>query len=590
MDAQAEERRADVASGRFIPFTATAASAGAQQTQQRQAGANVIYTGTSQSTPQSITEQELLADLKFYPTPAASVNQVDTSNRITELYEETEEERELGRQLYGGMFEEVDVMDLAGWKRGRNEDDVGEREQPAAAASRNPAQLREQIRQEREEQEKLDGEARKHRARIERHGARPRPMVKKTSTRKQKALKPINAFIGKPPPAVSDVLDETYIEVPITWLAQWSRFFRDGAKSHLSQPRERRASTSKRRVRYDDEQDEDDLFDISAYIRAATNTPPPPASQPSPTSRPAASAAASAPQQAKAPQQAGPAQHAGGTILPTTPAQRRANLPFQASAMDMDDPDTLATTVSAMSIKAPAEETLEEIQADIMIIRASSKAAVEAISADILADIERWAKRNTEDEAFGLPTTLINIKTDQLVDIPRNQVLADTGADITLMYPHLRKAMNLPLHDSGTRFPSMSMSVAGGETCELPHFVVFDVHSQGVQRSTVAFVCPVEKTGSQKLLMILGLPLLHKLNAIINVREGTIQIGDPTHEKLVVLEAPAQPSVAPEIKVRAKDARMLFAPSDDESDSDEDEEMEDASNGEDSESSDEDFR
>ncbi|KJX94521.1 hypothetical protein TI39_contig4182g00001 [Zymoseptoria brevis] len=493
----------------------------------------------------AITDDQRLEDIRFQDDPSAPL--------IVEVDEAAELIAEINQLSMAG-FDEIDVNDLAGYKRGRHDDDEGE----GPTTAPNPANESKAERLHHARRESINTARREaiDNARCEARVTRdlppcrtqePPPSTKKS--RKNKPLKPINALFGQPPLNILEILSKVMIEIPITWIMQFSPYFRDETKRLFSSPRLRRSKKQK---------DKDGaLYDTGAYEEARELKRAAEAYREAMLLR-----ASTKPTTTKAP----PSPPPPAKDAPIFPQSVRVAMPQLALVEYMQDEEMLSAQVDHI------DSTTTTVDVD-------------RLSTEILADISRWNKRDTSYRSFGVPATITNTHTIKQAILPRNQVIVDSGADISLMYPHLRIALGLKPYEASSHFPAMAMSNADGTKCELTHFVVFDVHVKGVKRSTWAFVSPTEKT-DQKLSLILGVPTLNSMNVVIHFGNGTVQLGDADrNEDIIVLHPPLSASVAPEITMRVDTVRELFGEDDeDESDSEEDSDEEEG----DSDSNDED--
>ncbi|KJX98512.1 hypothetical protein TI39_contig408g00013 [Zymoseptoria brevis] len=418
-------------------------------------------------------------------------------------------------------YQEIDVLDLAGYKRGRHEDDEGDRE-PSKAAQRNPDTERSHAPLRRaSDAVKVTAPAITN---------ANKDATKKS--RKHKLLKPINALWGQPPLNIKEIFSKIMIEIPITWM-QFSLFFRDETKRLFSSPRPRR---SKPKKEDSDDEEEDQLYDTDAYedaieLRIAAEAYKKLMHRAAAAAKPISKATSLVNKEA--------------TIFPQSAG---VTIPQHASAADMEDDDMLQ---------------IEEINVGNMTVEKLNN--VDHLCTEILADIDRWNKRDTSHRAFGVPAVTTNTHTKKQGILPLNQCIADSGADISLMCPHSRTALGLKLYDANTRSSPMAMSNIDGAKCALNHFVVFDVHVEGIKRTTWAFASRTEKT-DQKLSLILSVPTLNSINAVIHCGKGTVQLGDAEcEEDVIILHPSLSASVAPETTMRSDGVKELFEDSNDDS-------------------------
>ncbi|SMR62460.1 unnamed protein product [Zymoseptoria tritici ST99CH_1E4] len=221
-----------------------------------------ITTSPDQTT--AITDEQRLEDIRFQNDPSALlIKEVDKAAKlIAEI-----------NQLSMAGFDEIDVNDLARYKRSRHDDneDEGPRHQTLPTSLRSSAftmTLQFFSFAARREAEELQRQARSIQASTKKarmirdlppsKNQEPPPPTKKS--RKHKPLKPINALFGQPPLDILEILSKVMIEIPITWIMQFSPYFRDETKRLFSSPRVRRSKKKK---------DEDDaLYDTEAYEEA----------------------------------------------------------------------------------------------------------------------------------------------------------------------------------------------------------------------------------------------------------------------------------------------------------------------------------
>ena len=103
--------------------------------------------------------------------------------------------------------------------------------------------------------------------------------------------------------------------------------------------------------------------------------------------------------------------------------------------------------------------------------RTHRSAEVRQLSTELINGIDRWRdKRNKKIRAFSLPAIVWKDGDKKAFSIPRNQVTADQGSDINLVYPDLQKRLGLqllPLRQ--LNIPSIRITVADGTRYELQH-------------------------------------------------------------------------------------------------------------------------
>ncbi|KJX98518.1 hypothetical protein TI39_contig408g00002 [Zymoseptoria brevis] len=300
--------------------------------------------------------------------------------------------------------------------------------------------------------------------------------TKKTiQERKRKPMKLINAMFGQSPIDILQLLSKVMVEIPITWLVQLSPFFRNEIKRWFSQPRQRKSKNK-------DENGQTSLFDNAAWqaaLRGAMKT-------------------FNAGQQHSSKQP---------SAQPTTP---KVSVPTATST-----PKVTALPAPSAPL-APAEQTtpksgifnkqaIELPVVDPMDESLNITVDTDAISTEVINSIAQWKKRNTTERAFDIPAVITG-RGGQQVSVTRNKIAADQGSDINLMYPHMRKALGLPLHH------------------------ISEIDS----------------------------PYLNDINAVLNIRTSTITIGDEDRdEPTVALVTPIQVSTAPEVTVKPQQLEEL---------------------------------
>ncbi|EGP82061.1 uncharacterized protein MYCGRDRAFT_97872 [Zymoseptoria tritici IPO323] len=126
------------------------------------------------------------------------------------------------------------------------------------------------------------------------------------------------------------------------------------------------------------------------------------------------------------------------------------------------------------------------------------RVAVDHISTAIRKSINLWKYRDSANRAFGVPATITGTHGRQAV-VPRNQVAADQGSEINLIYPHLRKALGLKLRDIGEiDLPPMDMSTANGGLTPLKHFVIFNLNVEANEQAENDGQSESESEGSEE--------------------------------------------------------------------------------------------
>lgn len=97
------------------------------------------------------------------------------------------------------------------------------------------------------------------------------------------------------------------------------------------------------------------------------------------------------------------------------------------------------------------------------------------------------------------------------------------------------------------------MACADGRRTPLHHFVTLHVTCEGLTREQWAVVRPDGKDLVDDTTPILGLPWLYDVGAVINIRDGTLEIGDKSQgERRKTIRGPA--------KVREREQRLVLGP------------------------------
>lgn len=138
--------------------------------------------------------------------------------------------------------------------------------------------------------------------------------------------------------------------------------------------------------------------------------------------------------------------------------------------------------------------------------------------------MEKWKTRDRLVRAFSLPAVVRKHGATKALRVPRNQVVADQGSDINLIYPDLVRHLGLstrPTHELD--LPPIKMTMPDGTQCSLKKWVNFMITVDGIEREVWAFVCP---TQGRRISLLLGVPYLESVDAHIRVRDSTIDIGD----------------------------------------------------------------
>lgn len=185
----------------------------------------------------------------------------------------------------------------------------------------------------------------------------------------------------------------------------------------------------------------------------------------------------------------------------------------------------------------------------------SIKANVRDVSTELMDNIQKWRNRDKTHRAFSLPAAIRRDAKSEPYTIPRNEVIADQGSDINLIYRPLVARLQLPIMSvKQFQIPAIRMTVADGTKCDLQHWTHFEVKIQGIERKVWAFVCPTE---SQGLSLLLGVPYLEEVDAQIKIKSNMIRIGDSKRgEEVVTVQAPDRKPIAAEVDVETTKARI----------------------------------
>ena len=133
------------------------------------------------------------------------------------------------------------------------------------------------------------------------------------------------------------------------------------------------------------------------------------------------------------------------------------------------------------------------------------------------------------EKAYEIPGSIIT-KGDQ-TDLPKKVNQADQGSEMNVITPGLVRRLILDVMPlSQLRFQGMTMMTADHKETSLTSFVCFDFISEGISRAVRCFVGPetYDKWGNivDTFRLILGIPWLYSVNAVISIKNSSIQIGD----------------------------------------------------------------
>ena len=131
------------------------------------------------------------------------------------------------------------------------------------------------------------------------------------------------------------------------------------------------------------------------------------------------------------------------------------------------------------------------------------------------------------EKAFRIPGTVRAGRVETKLD--KREIQADQGSDMNVMSPPMVRKLKLtprPLSDIG--FKGLTMQTADHHESLLESYVGFDLCVEGIWRAIRCFVSPTVRGITEEPRLLLGLPWLYSVNAIISVRQSSIQIGDPS--------------------------------------------------------------
>lgn len=172
--------------------------------------------------------------------------------------------------------------------------------------------------------------------------------------------------------------------------------------------------------------------------------------------------------------------------------------------------------------KEPAKETTRQEST-------ATPMEVDYAAVDTEGEETHWAVREYHDTianekaAFGVPAILSKDGKEPHVGLPPVCSKADQGSDLVLINDGLAKELKLRYRSTKDFSPrGVTMTVADGNHTKLNHWVTFTINVEGIKRIVWAFVNP--RNTSTKLL--LGMPWLKAVNAVIDIPNKTITIGD----------------------------------------------------------------
>lgn len=130
------------------------------------------------------------------------------------------------------------------------------------------------------------------------------------------------------------------------------------------------------------------------------------------------------------------------------------------------------------------------------------------------------------EKAFRVPSTARTAKLEMALDMKHTQ--ADQGSDMNVASPSLVRLIQTPFRPlSEIGFRGLSMQTADHRETMLEYWCEFDLCCEGIWRNVRCFVSVIQPGAPDPPRLLLGLPWLYSVNAIICIRDSSIQIGDP---------------------------------------------------------------
>lgn len=133
-----------------------------------------------------------------------------------------------------------------------------------------------------------------------------------------------------------------------------------------------------------------------------------------------------------------------------------------------------------------------------------------------------------------IETHRLQDRSSRRVSIPRHMSHADQGSDLNVVYMPLVEKLGLQLRKlSEIDSRQMFIGVASGDTVPLKHWVFLNTSTHGIYRRTWAVVAPATRDQatrcqSHQLVLLLGIPWLYSVCAMIDIKEESLYIGDPS--------------------------------------------------------------
>jgi hypothetical protein len=179
------------------------------------------------------------------------------------------------------------------------------------------------------------------------------------------------------------------------------------------------------------------------------------------------------------------------------------------------NPESLAACITVNSNMATTGD-----YTDSTPIVSSSSASIH------LAGYPKFVPVQSNDKAFRIPAKS-KVTIDRrviLVNLKGLTYIADQGSDINIVTLNVVQTLNLPIYlVSPKKDYTLHMGTADGRSSPLTRFTIMKVGVEGIWREIFAFIRP---TASSDRHLLLGLPWLHDVRAVIDIRASLISIGD----------------------------------------------------------------
>lgn len=152
----------------------------------------------------------------------------------------------------------------------------------------------------------------------------------------------------------------------------------------------------------------------------------------------------------------------------------------------------------------------------------------------------RFIPVQSDDKAFRIPAkSRVTLDGKPVtVNLKGLTCIADQGSDINIVTYSIVQTLGLETYMvSPKKDFALHMGTADGKTSPLTRFTIMTVGVNGIWRQIYAFIRPTASTDRH---LLLGLPWLHDVNAVIDIRSSTISIGDFARgEAHTVIQGPA---------------------------------------------------